>query len=41
MVKAEMLLVMLNTLFPRLEHLHSINFFIQGVHWDQWRILLK
>ena len=35
MVKAQMLLVMLNTLFPRLEHLHSIDFFIQGVHCDR------
>ena len=35
MVKAQMLLVMLNTLFPRLEHLHSIDFFIQGAHCDR------
>ena len=30
-----MLLVMLNTLFPQLEHMHSIDFFIQGAHWDR------
>ena len=35
MVKAQMLLVMLNTLFPRLEHLHSIDFFIRGAHCDR------
>ena len=35
MVKAQMLLVMLNTLFPRLECLHSIDFFIQGAHCDR------
>ena len=29
MVKAQIILAMLNTLFPRLEHLHSIDFFTQ------------
>ena len=41
MVKAQMLLVVLNTLFPQLEHLHSIDFFIQGADCDRGRILLK
>ena len=35
MVKAQMLLVMLNTLFPQLKHLHCIDFFIQGAHCDR------